>query len=330
MFAVIIFSISCYCLETVPVLRDWSGWYIIEAVTSNIFAAELILRFIVTGLKVQFIIHPLNIIDFCSILPFYIKLILIGMDISSLAGLRVLRIFRLMRVIRVSKFIKPYIGIFWEMLLLSRYSLPMLAGYTFFCTIVLSALIYSAEEKHGTFQSIFEAMYWCVVTQTTLGYGDIAIVTVLGRFIACITAYLGIIQLTMTINVLGSCFDEAYTRFLSTKERDFKKQLGIQIQESRRASLANGLPLTLVPTSNSSMIKMRSPSISHDINNTCGARQLLRMVAKLTSSLADLETENSISSCKHSMALIREIKDLMEGIINSDKLSDDQTVVTST
>jgi len=47
------------------------------------------------------------------------------------------------------------------------------------------------------------------------------------------------------------------------------------------------------------------------------------MVAKLTSSLAHLETGYSISDCKNSMALIREIKDLLEGIISSDDLNDD-------
>lgn len=67
--------------------------------------------------------------------------------------------------------------IFYETMLLARYSLPMLISYTTFCTIVFSALVYYAEEKKGTFVSMFEAMYWCVVTQTTLGYGDIRIVT---------------------------------------------------------------------------------------------------------------------------------------------------------
>jgi len=125
----------------------------------------------------------------------------------------------------------------------------------------------------------------------------------------------------MTINVMGSCFDEAYTRFLCMKERDFKDQLGIQIQESRRASLANGLPLTLVPESDSSKSKI-CLTMAHDINE-CTTRELLRKVAKLTSSLADLETGNSISSCNNSMALIREIKDILEEIISYDDLSDE-------
>jgi len=243
------------------------------------------------------------------------------MDISSLAGLRVLRLFRLMRVIRISKFIKPYIGIFWEMMLLSRYSIPMLTGFTVFCTIVLSALVYSAEEKEDTFDSIFEAMYWCVITQTTLGYGDIAIVTELGRFMACITAYVGVLQLTMSINVIGSCFDEAYTRFLDKKERELKAQLGMQIQESRRATLVNGSPQTVARNSCYLPKKVRS-SMSHDMDVTCTKTQLLRMVAKLTFSLTDLKTGNSILSCNNTMALIREVKDLLEGIIVS---SDDTT-----
>jgi len=103
----------------------------------------------------------------------------------------------------------------------------MLLNVTVLSTLVLSALVYSAEEdaKPKTFQSVFETMYWCVVTQTTLGYGDINVVTPLGRLLACITAIVGIMNLAFMINLIGSCFDEAYTRFLSREEQDFKKRL---------------------------------------------------------------------------------------------------------
>jgi len=63
------------------------------------------------------------------------------------------------------------------------------------------------------------------VTQTTLGYGDINVVTPLGRLLACVTAIIGIINLAFMVNLVGSCFDEAYTRFLSREEQDFKKRL---------------------------------------------------------------------------------------------------------
>jgi len=63
------------------------------------------------------------------------------------------------------------------------------------------------------------------VTQTTLGYGDINVVTPLGRVLACCTAIIGIVHIAFMVNLVGSCFDEAYTRFLSREEQDFKKRL---------------------------------------------------------------------------------------------------------
>jgi len=235
--------------------------------------------------------------------------------------MRVLRIFRLIRVIRISRFMKPYIGIFYETLLLARHSIPMLISYSVFCTIVSSALIYSAEERSGTFVSMFEAMYWCVVTQTTLGYGDIKIATEWGRLLACITAYAGIFQITIMINVMGSCFDEAYIRYLATKEKDFKKELGLGLQESRRGSLIGECISSA--GRNSAIVKSGTLPLSSSKGfSKTDTKQLLNKIVKLASSLVDLETGNgkSIFSCDKRMALIFDIKKLLEEIIRSKKL----------
>jgi len=94
--------------------------------------------------------------------------------------------------------------------------------------------VYSAEQdaKPKTFKSVFEAIYWCIVTQTTLGYGDINVVTPMGRLLACVTAIIGIMNLAFMINLVGSCFDEAYTRFLSREEQDFRKRLESQLDNT--------------------------------------------------------------------------------------------------
>jgi len=133
-----------------------------------------------------------------------------------------------MKVVRISKYLNSCLVIFSETIILAKGSLIMLANVTFFWTLVLSVLVYVVEQDapdHETFTSVFEAMYWCVVTQTTLGYGDINVVTPIGRMLACVTAVIGIVNLAFMINLVGSCFDEAYTRFLSREELDFYKRL---------------------------------------------------------------------------------------------------------
>lgn len=209
--------------------------------TSIIFTAEYILRFTTAGQKLQFIIEPFNIIDFCSFLPFYMEVVLLEADdeASGINYLRVLRICRLMKVIRISRYMSSYLEIFRETVILARHSFSMLMSLIIFGTTVLGALMYSVEEDAGTFVSIFEAMYWCVITQTTVGYGDIHVVTDMGRLLACITAYMGIFNLTIMVNVMGSCFDEAYTRFLTKEENNFKQQLGVEMEADTWDAIRN-------------------------------------------------------------------------------------------
>jgi len=239
-FSLILISVMSWCLATISSLENWAGWFYTDAVISIVFTIEFTLRFITTWQKRAFILAPLNVIDLCSFLPFYIELILRETYVSApnrFDYLRVLRLSRLVKVLRLVRSMKNYSVIFTETLILARHSLLMLANVTLLFTIVVSAVMYNAEVEQKTFVSVFEAMYWCVVTQTTLGYGDIRVVTIVGRTLACFTAYMGIINLTFIINVMGSCFDEAYTRFLAKEERDFKKRLELEMSGGGSESL---------------------------------------------------------------------------------------------
>lgn len=232
MFLLIVLSVLSYCFATVPQLHEWSGWILIDAITSTIFMVEFLLRLLTTGKKLKFLIEPFNIFDLSSFLPFFIELAMTAADVAEVTSinyLRVLRICRLMKIIRISRYMSSYLEIFSETVILARHSFSMLMSLILFGTTVISALMYSVEEEDGTFASIFEAMYWCVITQTTVGYGDIQVVTDTGRLLACVTAYMGIFNLTIMVNVMGSCFDEAYTRFLTKEEKNFKKQLGVEM-----------------------------------------------------------------------------------------------------
>jgi len=276
-------------------------------VTSAIFTVEFLLRFFTAGKKWKFLIEPFNIIDLCSFLPFYIELLMIAADISEMTSinyLRVLRICRLMKVIRISRYMGSYLEIFSETVILARHSFSMLMSLILFGTTVLSALMYSVEEEAGTFSSIFEAMYWCVITQTTVGYGDIEVVTDAGRVLACVTAYAGIFNLTIMVNVMGSCFDEAYTRFLTKEEKNFKKQLGLEMdcdgwQADRRSILS------LIPS------KVES------------AKVLLKKVSWLNYCLSELETAMNIFECDplllQQMMDVRDVIDTVIGHIDNDK-----------
>src|SRR3712207_3791337 len=81
-------------------------------------------------------------------------------------------------------------------------------GFFLILLVVTSSLMYFAE--HGAqpkaFSSIPAAMWWAVVTMTTVGYGDVYPVTVLGRLLAGITALLGIAAFALPTSILGAGF----------------------------------------------------------------------------------------------------------------------------
>jgi len=252
-----------------------------------------------TGKQLKFLIEPFNIIDLCSFLPFYIELAMTTGDVGSMNYLRVLRICRLMKVIRISRYMSSYLEIFKETVILARHSFSMLMSLILFGTTVISALMYSMEEEDGTFASIFEAMYWCVITQTTVGYGDIQVVTDAGRFLACVTAYMGIFNLTIMVNVMGSCFDEAYTRFLTKEEKNFKKQLGVEMDCTGWQNIRKSL-----------RCKIRPPPVEKS------AKQLLIKISKLNYYLSKLEIVDDVFDCDDCLAQqMMDVKDLLETVI---------------
>jgi voltage-gated potassium channel Kch len=79
-------------------------------------------------------------------------------------------------------------------------------GVSLFTVIMISStLMYFAEgENEGTlFTSIPQAMWWSVVTITTVGYGDMYPVTVGGRIVAAVTMFAGLCLFAVLFNVVG-------------------------------------------------------------------------------------------------------------------------------
>jgi len=132
-FFLIFLSVVTYCLETIPMLNGWVWWNYIDAVISIVFTIEFVLRFCTTWDIREFGTSPLNIIDLCSFLPYYIELVLyLSSDENStrFAWLRVLRICRLNKILRISTYVNSCIIIFGETIILAKDSFIMLLNVT--------------------------------------------------------------------------------------------------------------------------------------------------------------------------------------------------------
>lgn len=203
LIAIILLNVIVFILETEHSfnLKYHHLIHYFEVFSVGIFSIEYLLR-LITVRSFKEIFQPLMVVDLLAILPFYISF----MQINTII-LRVLRLFRLLRIFKVGRYTDAFINI--KNGFASKKNELTIVGLLFlFGIIVSSSLMYFAEGSINPkdFGSIPRAFWWSVVTFTTVGYGDVCPITLLGRVIASITAIVGVGLHGLLIGVIGAAF----------------------------------------------------------------------------------------------------------------------------
>ncbi len=101
-------------------------------------------------------------------------------------------------------------------------------------------------QKDSPFTSVPAASWWCVVTLTTVGYGDMFPVTIPGRIVAGVTMFMGLALFGMLMNIIGKAMMAAL--FGSEELEDDKKAAAATAAAATAASAAAALPTQWNPT----------------------------------------------------------------------------------
>ncbi len=104
--------------------------------------------------------------------------------------IRILRMIRIFRILKLGRFIGAT-ELLKESFLASRHKIAVFLELVLAVVLIMGSLMYLIEGAESGFTSIPRGIYWAIVTLTTVGYGDIAPVTVLGQFVASIVMILG-------------------------------------------------------------------------------------------------------------------------------------------
>ncbi|HET9354643.1 MAG TPA: ion transporter [Sphingomicrobium sp.] len=148
------------------------------------------------------------IIDFLAIVPTFFAF--------GGGGSVLLRFFRVLRIMRLAKLGRMSNA--WHDLATAlserRHELILTVSIAGFVLLVASTLMYWAEAdaQPDKFGSIPRAMWWCIVTLTTVGYGDVFPMTVLGKALAGLVALAGIGLIAMPTGILAAAFSDVVQR----------------------------------------------------------------------------------------------------------------------
>ena len=187
---VILVSILVVLLESMGGIREryYLPLKVIEWTITIIFTIEYILRIWVVNRPVKYILSFYGIVDFMTLLPSYLGLFIAGGE--SLLVIRMLRILRVFRILKLGNYTragKLIAAAIWN----SKEKIVVFVLFIFTVTVILGTVMYLIEGKESGFTDIPTSIYWAIVTVTTVGYGDISPVTLLGKFFASLVMILG-------------------------------------------------------------------------------------------------------------------------------------------
>ncbi|MCP5178640.1 MAG: ion transporter [Pseudomonadales bacterium] len=184
-----VFSVAVFTIEYF--LRVWSAPDLDEPAFSHPVSGRL-----------RFMVSPSALVDLIAVLPFYL-----GMFFSL--DLRALRVIRLVRVFKLTRY-STNMNLILTVFRAELHTFVALFGLMVVLLVLTSSGIYLLEHdvQPEAFGTIPRAMWWAMVTLTTVGYGDVIPVTTVGRIFGGVITLIGVGMVALPAGILASSFSE--------------------------------------------------------------------------------------------------------------------------
>lgn len=154
--------------------------------------------------RLRYMRSPSAIVDLIAILPFYV-----GLFGATEADLRILRAFRLLRIFKLTRYSQSMT------LMLNAISGHLRSFAAAICILIVVMLlaasgmyVFEKEAQPEAFGSIPHAMWWAFATLTTVGYGDVTPVTMMGKVFGAAITVVGVGMVALPAGILASAFSE--------------------------------------------------------------------------------------------------------------------------
>src|SRR5215470_10840546 len=220
LIVLIVINLAAVTLESVPQYeRAYAREFlVVELLSLVVFTVEYLLRVWVAvehapyrhlspmRARLKFMSSPSGIIDLVSVLPFWF-----GFMVPS--ELRVILIFRIVRFLKLARY-SPAIRSLLDALYSERRALFGCVIILLGAALIAASLMHLAERgvQPDMLGTIPDALWWAIVTLGTIGYGDVVPITPLGKIIASVTIFGGLIMIALPVGIIATAFSEQIHR----------------------------------------------------------------------------------------------------------------------
>ena len=186
----ILLSIGVVLADSVPSIRQRHGaaMTMLEWGFTLLFTAEYIARLACVRHPWRYATSFFGIVDLLSVLPTYFALLV--PEASVFLDIRILRLLRIFRILKLTQYVAEYTMLARALRASGRKILVFLSA-VLMAVLIFGTVMYVVEGPENGYTSIPMAMYWAIVTMTTVGYGDVVPHTALGKMIASFMMLLG-------------------------------------------------------------------------------------------------------------------------------------------
>ncbi|WP_372472786.1 ion transporter [Capnocytophaga sp. ARDL2] len=218
LLGVILFSMVLVMLESIEQIDSKYHNLLIygEYVITIFFTIEYFLRIYSNKKPLSYIFSFYGLIDLLALLPMYLSVFIPNTSfLITFRALRLLRIFVIFDMI-------PILNQQWQLKEALKQSKNKILVFIYFMmviSVVLGTLMFMIEGKENGFVDIPTSIYWCIVTMTTVGYGDLAPTTGIGQFLASIIMIMGYGIIAVPTGIVTSEYGK-----LNKKEKKNKVQ----------------------------------------------------------------------------------------------------------
>uniref|UniRef100_A0A7S1GCL1 Ion transport domain-containing protein n=1 Tax=Bicosoecida sp. CB-2014 TaxID=1486930 RepID=A0A7S1GCL1_9STRA len=238
--------------ETMPEFSGVSqfAWDAFEAGCMVIFLVEIGMRQWSSTSWMAYFVDPLNDLDVLIVVFWVLGLVMAASGFGDVRVIRLLRLVRIARVFKLSRF-SGTIHLLLEVITSSTQSLVLLLFFVFVTIVLFSSAMFYIEggDQHdelyrerglpgNPFTSIPATVYWCVVTVTSIGYGDIFPLTDVGRMVAVTAVVVGSVVVAMPLSVISTHFLKA-TRTLEKETAEKLARTGSTFALDRLSRVAS-------------------------------------------------------------------------------------------